>query len=1001
MSLEEVLVYVRNTHSPEAQIRESSEAELDRYRSADPDSLSQHLLAIGNEPSLEINVRQSALMILKAVVLRSWNIGFTDFQPPAIKGEVKTSMRETLLQLINSQESKIRSAASLLVAKIASVDFPEEWPQLLDVVLGYLARGDPGQVQGGLTVLQEILYDALSSEEYVQIHTVLLPAIYEVAVNESHAVEARALAIECFKRCINFYQYVKSESDLDVARRALELWVPLFNRIASMPLAGGEDFGVIHLKQQTVGALRESLDAVAELISPLLESVLMCMWESLSSTKELYASIYVDENNQSPQLPSDLSGEEVSLENVVESELEFISTCIETKIAKKLKQQIRNDPQAQQQFIDVCVTYAQLHRECEEANDVNVFIAEESEVTVSSSARVSALRLFCSVESKSLMSSLWGYFTAQTTWQRQESCTVLLEYYVILQGDQLRHLGADLTREVLAFVANCRHISVPAVLKARGVILAGAVCAVDSVSASDRSGLLNTILVPDAKSPEELIRAAAIMALQKIKHKLSADEARAVQKVFIDAIGSLVEGAEDETPSFLAESLGWVLRFDYSVAIQHGQVVELLFSLVSKDTANIELTSEATELFEDLIEYCTDHGQYGQFSENALVVLLTTLNNLSKAEYSSDLSLTIGFVSALIEKGPTPLPDEVTNLVLRPMFEVFMSTDDVEILQNTTELFTYLVEHASERLKAIQGREMVLEIVSKLLDPACPESATINAGGLISIIITKFGQDLGEIFSKLLQATAVRLADAHNLLLTENLVSVFCDLVLKSPSEVVNILWDIKIDDQGRRGLEVVLTKWLETFDILRGYEVIRKNIVALQELFVLNDDRIKSIIVDGDVVVPEGNVIITRSKAKNAQYTRISVQSKIIKLLIAELSNSSQSEGASNTELYKVKEPAGSVDGTEGYEADEDDDDWEEIDTLANLGVPKELLELGNSSTSLAAVSGTPRVDNETQRLITEWFEKVAMDNVGGIREIVTNDLTSLEKQILYEYVK
>jgi hypothetical protein len=50
---------------------------------------------------------------------------------------------------------------------------------------------------------------------------------------------------------------------------------------------------------------------------------------------------------------------------------------------------------------------------------------------------------------------------------------------------------------------------------------------------------------------------------------------------------------------------------------------------------------------------------------------------------------------------------------------------------------------------------------------------------------------------------------------------VFTGLVLQSPKDVVDILERIQID--GVTGLSIVMNKWLSSFDIIKGYETIKK----------------------------------------------------------------------------------------------------------------------------------------------------------------------------------
>lgn len=87
-------------------------------------------------------------------------------------------------------------------------------------------------------------------------------------------------------------------------------------------------------------------------------------------------------------------------------------------------------------------------------------------------------------------------------------------------------------------------------------------------------------------------------------------------------------------------------------------------------------------------------------------------------------------------------------------------------------------------------------------------------------------------------------------------------------------------------GLQIVLGAWLENSSSFSGYEEIRQkyvynwaqlllrviknsqrcdSVIALSRLYQLQDPRLSQIMVKGDLIVPESNRIMTRSKAKQS----------------------------------------------------------------------------------------------------------------------------------------
>ena len=160
-------------------------------------------------------------------------------------------------------------------------------------------------------------------------------------------------------------------------------------------------------------------------------------------------------------------------------------------------------------------------------------------------------------------------------------------------------------------------------------------------------------------------------------------------------------------------------------------------------------------------------------------------------------------------------------------------------------------------------------------------------------------------------------------------------------------------------------------------------SVVALSKLYELNDSRIADIQVKGDLVVPKSDRIMTRSRARTTpdQYTTISAQLKIIKVLVEELLS-----GSSNRAL-----DAGA--SAELDDDDEDDGDWEDD--------PNDFLDLGSGMTKsqLMALGAEEDSafsrgrDDETQAYLLDFFRQAAQKP--GFADVF-NSLTQEEQDKL-----
>jgi hypothetical protein len=145
------------TQSSQQEVRKTAELHL-KQQYANPD-FPIGLVSVGQHSDVAIEVRQSALLYLKTFVLACWSPAFDEFTGHLYTDEGrKAQIRQSLLGIALSEhdERKIKSAAGLVVSKVATADFPDAWPDLLPTVLNVVSNGSDGQLHGALKVLNEL-----------------------------------------------------------------------------------------------------------------------------------------------------------------------------------------------------------------------------------------------------------------------------------------------------------------------------------------------------------------------------------------------------------------------------------------------------------------------------------------------------------------------------------------------------------------------------------------------------------------------------------------------------------------------------------------------------------------------------------------------------------------------------------------------------------------------------------------------------------------------------
>lgn len=94
-------------------------------------------------------------------------------------------MREIIVTGLADPESKIRVVSAYVVSKIAHDDFPEDWPNLFDILLSYLKASNKDSVHGAMHVLLEMVKKDISIQQLPQVGPVLIPEMFRILTSDS------------------------------------------------------------------------------------------------------------------------------------------------------------------------------------------------------------------------------------------------------------------------------------------------------------------------------------------------------------------------------------------------------------------------------------------------------------------------------------------------------------------------------------------------------------------------------------------------------------------------------------------------------------------------------------------------------------------------------------------------------------------------------------------------------------------------------------------------
>ena len=243
---QEVIQLLQSTQARDGNIRKAAELNL-LHLYANPE-LPFALLSISTHNEIAEHIRQLSLLTLSRVVVATWSPKFDeDFKGTVVLGdEAKAKVRDQVLTICTGNDGgqvgnrKIKNAASLVASKIAGVDFPDSWPDLLPHLLRILSDNTSDlQVHGALRVLSDLVESGFSEEQFFAVARELVSGLQHVATNLERKPILRALSISVFRACFDTLEMVMEDHKVAVKAfldQALQGWMVFFIEMLKVPL---------------------------------------------------------------------------------------------------------------------------------------------------------------------------------------------------------------------------------------------------------------------------------------------------------------------------------------------------------------------------------------------------------------------------------------------------------------------------------------------------------------------------------------------------------------------------------------------------------------------------------------------------------------------------------------------------------------------------------------------------------------------------------------------
>ncbi|EEH18389.2 hypothetical protein PABG_00952 [Paracoccidioides brasiliensis Pb03] len=1026
---EQLLRLLADTQSPAQATRNSAELQLLTLYSNESFPLS--LASIASHRSVPTPLRQSALLVLRTFVLAAWSQHLDEFKGQILVSDVnKAHLRRVLLDLATSAdaaERKVKSSASYVVSKIASADFPEEWPELLPTLLQIIPNSDEAQLHGALRVLSDLVESGFSEEQFFTVARELVSTVFAVATNPARKPVLRALAVSVFRACFDTLEMVIDQHKVAIKQfldEALNGWSPFFLATMKVPLPppppseedevddaqGSEEWrGVIALKLQVVKTLMKICAVFPALLTSQSTVLFSSVWDELSTIQNAYQELFIMDERQGRL--EDADGLPYTLDFLVLEELDLMQVLLRAPPVKaELHSQLQAAGSAAStsgwlpEVMKLVVSYAQITTEEEGLwdIDVNLFLSEETSLTANYTPRTCGGDLVIKLGEwlkGTTVDALLVYsnalFSDSTSWKLREAALFILNQLLRDFNDVDQQISLEAAKGSNEFVRFCM-TQEDVFLRARGYLVAGIIAKTAGEEFHQTAlSYLEASIKAIADDPSEVVQVSCIRVLQDFFPALPSSMAKPLQLPAISTVSDFISSRDlremidsDDLKFTLLDTLRDTIMVDPGIVLS-SIALDVLFNIASSGASNFQLATIVTETFEDIVQYISRQGPeaYIRLCEKVLPSLSGAIDG-STTQENALTTLAADLIRALTEHGLSPLPNGLVATIMPKLNRLLLNSTEGNLLPAATIAVKNMLQHDSQQFQTWQdpqtGKgaiEVVLIIIDHLLSQSVDDNAAEEVGGLAAELVEKAGAEkLGPYLTQLLRAVAQRLATAQKAQFIQSLILVFARLSLVSPGEVVDFLSTLTID--GESGLTVVFSKWLENSINFAGYDEIRQNVVALAKIYQLDDPRVAQVQVKGDLIIQDTGRIKTRSQSRRDpdQYTIVPAPLKIIKVLAEELVSAAGTREMGAAGAAAVTAGAGGAGGNlDETDSDDENDDWEDITPSGQgvldlgLGITKqELMGYICEDGARGGVAVRQR-DDETLAFLMEFFREVA----------------------------
>lgn len=846
-------------------------------------------------------MRQLAVVLLKQFIVSHWTCQYDKFEEPEVNAENKARIRSALISSLGQEcdlsdsgpEKRLRSGIAFAVYSIAHYDWPEDWPDLMSILMAYVTSGSRSAVYASMKVFVELCHE-ITESQVASIAPLLLPQMLLILRDgHSYSVRTRGRAVQVFSSIVETLSILcdLERGGASSGSKFLNPVLPDFLQTLIHLLQVSQSAGScadldIGLRKDLLSCLTILLKHFPRKLSKSLPQILGTVWLSLTSSAVTYVNTVVNSDtsdlNGSVEQPQetviDSDGEVLGQEAFIFSLFEFMGVLIESAKTRKLMKAGMTD------LIYFLLMFVQVTDEQVQVWSMNPdqFVEDEDEDSFSFSVRLSAqdvlLSLATEFEESEDSAANEGFRSAfmQAVKRHLSESNQVKQQADLGANNNNSHNNWWKMQESCLFALGSLSESLVEVIQSNAPLASEVKSVLDSVLSTD---FLNTgcpffsgrclwtaarftpIMAPDViarflhltvlsfSHPSPVIKISATRATYSFSCHLRDSGQQAVMQPFLSAMldGLLGIGIQfsAEVLALVLETLCLMASLDPEfTAANEARISPLAIATFLRNSSDPVLISCCQNVFKELSKNpgCTAALQSRLGPTLNSILCPTGTAGSETATVLQPAALDI--LTSMARASPTPFSDMMMQLFASAVSCILRTSEDNACLQNGGECIRAFVSRSTEQVMTCRfgpvasdgeragGVHMVMQVCMHLLDPRVGESCCAFVGRLVSISIGKAASLLGpDNVHLLLRSVLSKMQTAETLSVIQSLVMVFAHLIHYEMQTVLDFLSSIPGPSGSQSALHFLLNLWLSRQHLFFGSYEKKVSILALGKL--------------------------------------------------------------------------------------------------------------------------------------------------------------------------